>query len=195
MLRIPYGSGSIISVVGIDPGSTTLGTAVLWIDLSIMKIIASSAKTFRGDRLHNSDSWTGSLFGDRIGRILALENELVHLFQHVQPYMIATESPFISMRQPQAYGALTEVICTVRNAVMRYDVWKPLYMIDPPTVKKSVGAAGNAGKEDVKKALMLLPDLCYSGDVPLEILDEHSVDALAVAYGRWRKHLEELNYG
>lgn len=194
MLAIPEGSGSIISIVGIDPGSTTLGTGILWVDLSIMKVIASSAKTFNGDRLHG-ESWTGSLFGDRIGRILTLENELVRVFNHVQPYMIASESPFMSMRRPQAYGVLTEVICAVRNAVMRYDAWKPLHLIDPPRVKKAVGAAGNAGKDEVKQALMRLTDINYSGDVPLELLDEHSVDALAVAYGCWRKHLEELNYG
>jgi Holliday junction resolvasome RuvABC endonuclease subunit len=191
MLRMPAHSASIISIIGIDPGSTCLGTSILWVDLSTMKIIASSAKTFRGDRL-GQELWTAELFGDRIGRIASLEEELVHLFRHVQPYMIASESPFMSMRRPQAYGALTEVICAIRRAVMRYDMWKTLYLIDPPTVKKAVGASGNADKEQVKSKLMALPDLQYSGDIPIARLDEHSVDALAVAYGRWRAHQEEL---
>ncbi len=195
MLRMPSDPGSIISVVGIDPGSTTLGTAVLWIDLNTMKVISSSAKTFHGDRLQGGESWLGDIHGDRFSRIAALEQSLLRLFMHVKPYMIASESPFMSMRRPQAYGVLTEVMCAIRNAVMLYDAWKPLYIIDPPTVKKNVGAAGNAGKEEVKQALLRLPELYYSGETPLELLDEHSVDALAVAYGRWKAHLGELNCG
>lgn len=197
MLRIPYGSGSIISIVGIDPGSDTMGTAVLWIDLSIMRIISSSAKTFRGEKLVANESWTDALYGNRLARIWALENELVHLFTHVQPFMIAAEAPFVNKRFPQAGLALTEVVCAIRNAVMRYDTWKPLYLIDPPTVKRSVNArvmGGEKGKDEVKRALLLLPDLCYAGDTPLESLDEHSIDALAVAYGRWHSFLREMNY-
>jgi Holliday junction resolvasome RuvABC endonuclease subunit len=193
MLRIPYGSGSIISIVGIDPGTATLGTSVLWVDLSIMKIIASQAMTIRADRLFQ-ESWTGTLFGDRTARVLGLEGELLYLFQGVQPFMIASESPFISMRQPQAYGALTEAMCAIKNAIMRFDIWKPLYQIDPPRVKMGVGAKGNADKDAVKRAVLALPDLCYSGDTPLAQLDEHSIDALAVAYTQWRIYLKEMNY-
>lgn len=194
MLRLPADSGSIISVVGIDPGTSTLGTSVLWIDLNTMGIISSSAKTFRGDRLQDEESWLGALHGDRFSRICALEGALLHLFTHVKPYLIASEAPFISMRQPQAYGALTEVMCAIQNAVMFYDAWKPLYRIDPPSVKKAVGAAGNADKHAVKQAVLQLRDLNYAGDTPLELLDEHSVDALAVAYARWRNFLKEMNY-
>jgi Holliday junction resolvasome RuvABC endonuclease subunit len=57
-------------------------------------------------------------------------------------------------------------------------------MIDPPSVKKAVGATSHAKKDEVKAALARLPDLNYNGPVPLEMLDEHSIDALAVAYCR-----------
>lgn len=194
MLALPADSGSIVSVVGIDPGTSTLGTAVLWIDLNTMGIIASSAQTYRGDRLQDEESWLGALHGDRFSRIAALEGALLQLFTHVKPFMIASEAPFISMRQPQAYGALTEVMCAIQNAVMFYDAWKPLYRIDPPTVKKMVGAAGNAGKEEVKQAVLNLRDLNYNGEKPLHLLDEHSIDALAVAFARWRAFLKEMNY-
>jgi Holliday junction resolvasome RuvABC endonuclease subunit len=78
--------------------------------------------------------------------------------------------------------------------MLAYDPWKPLYRVDPPTVKKKVGAPGNADKNAVKQALLRLPDLNYQGETPLAMLDEHSVDALAVAYGKWRAYLEEMNY-
>jgi Holliday junction resolvasome RuvABC endonuclease subunit len=194
MLRLPADAGSIISVVGIDPGTTTLGTSVLWIDLNTMRIVSSFAKTFRGDRLQDGESWLGFLHGDRFSRIAAIEGALLDLFQRVRPFMIVSEAPFISMRQPQAYGALTEVMCGIMNAMLAYDPWKPLYRVDPPTVKKKVGAPGNADKNAVKQALLRLPDLNYQGETPLAMLDEHSVDALAVAYGKWRAYLEEMNY-
>jgi Holliday junction resolvasome RuvABC endonuclease subunit len=195
MLRLPADSGSLISVVGIDPGTTTLGVAVVWIDLNTMQIVSSEAMTFRGDRLRDEESsWLGNLHNDRLARICALESALLHFLQQVRPFLIASEAPFISMRQPQAYGALTEVMCGILNAVMFYDAWKPLYRIDPPSVKKRVGVAGNADKHAVKHAVMQLPDLHYAGDVPLAQLDEHSIDALAVAYGRWQLYLEEMKY-
>lgn len=193
MLRLPADSGSIISVVGIDPGTTTLGTAVLWIDLNTMGIVSSHAETLRGDRLQAEESWLGGLHGDRFSRIRAIESALLHLFRQVNPFLIASEAPFISMRQPQAYGALTEVMCGITNAVMFYDAWKPLYRIDPPTVKKSVGAPGNGDKHAVKQAILRLSEqLRFEGN--LALCDEHSIDALAVAYGRWRSYLEEMKY-
>jgi Holliday junction resolvasome RuvABC endonuclease subunit len=115
MLRMPDSPGSIISVVGIDPGSTTLGTAVLWIDLSTLKVISSSAMTFHGDRLQSGESWLGGLHGDRFARIAALEQALLRLFTHVKPYMIASESPFMSMRRPQAYGVTLSILPRLRK--------------------------------------------------------------------------------
>lgn len=70
----------------------------------------------------------------------------------------------------------------LRQSVMQYDQWLPYYMVDPPTVKKAVGAKGNADKEEVKRQLLLIPEIVEKSLVDLSTLDEHSIDAIAVGY-------------
>ena len=189
MLSMPADSGHEISIVGIDPGSVHLGTAVLRIDLATLRITSTMARTLNALHLPTQQPatlWASQLFGERSGRIASLEDALVSLFRDADPYMIACEAAFINLQRPQAHGVLTEVICGIRRAVMRYDVWKPLYLIDPASVKKSVGNKGNADKAAMKSALLRLPDLHYDGDIPLRFLDEHGIDAIAVGYAHWK---------
>lgn len=186
MLTLPSNSSPIINIVGIDPGSETLGVAVLSVDVTTMQIVSSIARTYIGSKMAGKNNWIGSLHGDRVGRILAHEDNLLEIFNYYNPLIIVSESPFINTKFPQSGLVLTEVLCSIRRAVMRYSIWKELCLVDPPTVKKAVGAPGNAQKEVVKEKIMQLTDLNYSGDVPLEYLDEHSIDALAVAYFKFK---------
>lgn len=192
MIRMPEGPPGIISIVGIDPGTETLGMGILFVDLLSMRVVSSEAFTFVGSKLAGKTNWIGEVHGDRQGRLRAHEENLLVMFNHYQPFLIACESPFYSQRRPQAFGALTEAIASIRRAVMRYDAWKDLRMIDPPTVKNAVGAKGNAAKELVLEALLALPELNYNGARSLAECDEHSIDGLAVAYCRYRQLLEDL---
>ncbi len=192
MLTMPFGSPPVVSVIGLDPGSHSLGVGILMLDARTLQIVGSEALTLNGDRLAGKNSWMAEVYGDRIARITAMRDTLIAIFRHHQPLDIATESPFYSQRRPQAFSALTEVICAIRDAVMQYDSWKTLYSIDPPTVKMAVGAAGNAPKEIMKEKILGLACLRYNGEIPLHHLDEHSIDALAVAYCRYKSLLEKL---
>jgi Holliday junction resolvasome RuvABC endonuclease subunit len=183
MLVIPEGASPIGCIVGIDPGSETLGMGALRVDVVKLEIIESTAFTFVGSKLAK-DTWFGDTHGARAERIAAHEDNLVEIFEYYRPNLVASESPFYSQFRPQAYGALTETVDAIRSALWRYDCWLSLFMIDPPSVKKAVGATSHAKKDEVKAALMRLPDLNYNGPVALEMLDEHSIDALAVAYCR-----------
>lgn len=183
MLVIPEDASPVGCIAGIDPGSETLGFGALKVNVVTLQIVESTAFTFVGSKLAK-DSWFGEIHGARAERIAAHEENLVQMFQYYRPNLVASESPFYSQFRPQAYGALTETVDAIRSALWRYDCWLSLFMIDPPTVKKAVGASSHAKKDEVKAALMALPDLNYNGPTPIELLDEHSVDALAVAYCR-----------
>jgi Holliday junction resolvasome RuvABC endonuclease subunit len=165
---------------------------VLGFDLTTFDIVFSDAWTLIGKKLAGKDRWITDLHGERNGRIRAIEEELLRIFNYYQPLLIASESPFINSKFPQAGLALTVVVCAIRQAVMNYDLWKSLDLIDPPTVKMAVGAPGNAPKEIVKEKIMQLPNLNYVGTTPIALLDEHSIDALAVAICRLRTLLEVL---
>lgn len=171
-----------LRVVGIDPGTDTLGFAVLDLYLSTGDLQVTHAETLILQKMLTDYRHEEQIHGGRTARLVALEERLFIYFEHYQPHAICAESPFLH-RFPQAFAALTECVSFIRRAVMRYDRYKPLEMVDPPTAKKAVGAAVKRGmtKDDVKTAIAKLP-LLYAEGVDLDAFDEHGVDALAVAY-------------
>jgi len=181
MLNIPPGP-SVFNIIGIDPGTTFVGVCVMTVDISTMKITSTIATTLNGLTLSNNE-WISEIHGNRFGRILALENALLDIFNTYQPLIIISESPFFGGRMPNAFQALVEVICAIRTAVFKYDQWKELKLVPPATVKQAIFCKGNADKFEMKnKILELRQVLNYNGDIPLDTLDEHSVDSIAVAF-------------
>ena len=172
--------------MGLDPGTNKLGVGIMCVDMKTSAIVSISAITLVGEKLAKG-SWMSEMHGDRFGRIAVLQDQLAGILHAYQVVDIASESPFYSLRHPNAYGALTEVICAIRDAVVYYDCWKGLTLIDPPTVKIAVGAKGNADKDVMKEKVMALLGQHYQGIIPINELDEHSVDAIAVVYCRWRQ--------
>jgi Holliday junction resolvasome RuvABC endonuclease subunit len=185
---------AICRIIGIDPGSTTLGFSVLEYDARTLKIIRTYAYTFNADKMNLSDL-DALTHSERYARIYALQEALYDAFLVLKPNFVISESPFMAMRRPQAYGALVEVVFAIRSALRKYDPNLSLDLIDPPSAKKAVGAAGNAKKDQVMLALRKILhqvnfDVEFS-DALFTDLDEHSVDALAIAYSRWLKLIEE----
>lgn len=186
MLSFPSSSlARTTSIVGIDPGSETLGLGIIEFNIDTFEIVQSTAFTFTGSKMFDDDSWLASSHGNRTARIAAHKDNLVYQLTQINPVCVACESPFYNPRRPNAYGVLVEVLTMIRQAVIEYDRWKSLYLIDPPTVKKSVGAAGNADKIKMLEAISNLTNLRLVCSPSL--LDEHSIDALAVAYCRYRQ--------
>jgi Holliday junction resolvasome RuvABC endonuclease subunit len=177
---------SIARVVGIDPGSQTLGVAVIEFDVITNSITSTQARTFVGDKLpfYPFDNFLSETNGDRLARIQKHKQNLFNIFKDTNPISIGCESPFYSQRRPSAFGVLMEVLTAIRNAVNEYSSWQTLYIIDPPTIKKAVGAAGNADKNAMKNKVLQMQDLNFNGDI--NQLDEHSIDAIAVAYCRYK---------
>lgn len=193
---MPSDTDTLVSVVGIDPGSETMGVGIITYDAFTHVIASCEAYTFTGSKLPGSE-WLGSIAPPRVQRIAAHETNLVRIFRRVRPLAVASEAPFINKRFPQAGLVLTEVISAIRQAVKTYDPWRVLYMIEPSRAKNAVGASGGADKDAVKAALLQLPELVNTALTPLAELDEHSVDALAVAYCQvkcmWDSNFSPLN--
>lgn len=185
---------SICRIVGIDPGSTTLGFSVLEYDARTLRIIRTYAYTFNADKMKLSDLDALS-HSERYARIYALMQALYEAFLELQPTFVISESPFMAMRRPQAYGALVEVVFAIRSALREYDPAMSLDLVDPPSAKNAVGASGNAKKEQVAHAIKkILHQICFdssASNITFDELDEHSVDAIAIAYSRWLRLIEE----
>lgn len=187
MLSLPQGNlKRTAEVVGIDPGSESLGLAIISFDIETLQIVSTQARTFVASKMFKDDTWLAQIHGQRVCRIKHLQETLIEIFNSVDPLFIACESPFYNPRRPNAYGVLVEVLDAIRNAVMEHDSWKSLYLIDPPTVKKSVGAPGNADKIKMYEIICSMDNLNPLNDLDLSSLDEHSIDAIAVAYCKYK---------
>lgn len=186
MLHIPADSTSLFNIIGLDPGSNHFGISVITVNMQTMKIVCSDAWTINGEKLAGKSNFIEEIHGGRVNRILAIEDNLLEVFNYYRPTLVASEAPFINNAFPQAGIALSEVLVTIRRAVMRYDAWKMLYLIPPSLVKNAVGAGGAGKKDIIKEKVLAIEELNYQGFVPMISLDEHSIDALAVAYARYK---------
>ena len=178
-------SDTPIVIIGIDPGSTNLGVSIYTMD-SIDVLTSIESFTLRADRLPSSE-WMGELHGDRTRRLNGLSIALSSIFNTYNPSMIVSESGYINVRRPAAYGALIEVVSMIRNAIIEYDPQCSLNFIEPSNVKKAVGAGWISDKHAVKEAVSKIEEIIQSLSTPLDTLDEHSVDATAVAYAYIKK--------
>lgn len=176
-------------LVGVDPGSDTLGAAVLDLDLGTDRITLMEARTFSGEQLSRAFRHVEEVHGGRAARLMAHEENLYQYFCYAQPHSVASEGPFLA-RFPQAFATLTLCVENVRRSLYRYYPFMPLVIIDPPTVKLSVGVKGKGKtKEDVKiglKRIIREGRILNPHGIDINALDEHSVDAIVVAYTQAR---------
>lgn len=181
MLPYPIDKNTQACIVGIDPGSETLGVSILFFDVITLQITKIVPKTYIGSKLPVSPM-LAMLHNDRVSRIKAHEENLFNIYSEYNPVAIVSEAPFYNPRRPNAYGVLVEVICAIRNSIIRYSDTMCFYQVDPASVKRAIGAKGNADKDIVKHHIGLIPEIVNVLEYPLSALDEHSIDATAVAY-------------
>lgn len=189
MLYVPEGGSTVACIVGIDPGSNTLGVAKIDFNIDTFEIIQVSAKTYVADRMYTS-AWIEENEGPRFARIKVLENAIYHFLVKWEPIGVATEAPFHNHLRPNAFGVLMEVMSGIRNAVNRFDRQMELQLIPPSNVKNAVGAAGNAKKEVVRREISRLLGKVLEFDIVH--YDEHSLDAIAAAYARYTSYCDRI---
>lgn len=185
-------SPSSFNIVGIDPGSTTMGVASLELDMLDLRIL--SIETF----LIQADAPTGGVrlpeglleyYPPRSIRMREITRRLNDAFDHYRPVQIACEAPFYNPRNPNAYGVLVEVVKTVEDAVRAWNPWRPLYRIEATSAKKAVNPLNPTdaariktikdSKVRIKEAVRIFPELSF---VDLDKLSEHEIDAIVVGY-------------
>jgi len=183
MLSIPDNSPDVFKIIGIDPGTTNLGLAVMSVDIKTMLILNTTALTFNAAKLISKDNWNCEVHSDRFDRILSLKESLMQTFMLYHPNVVCVESPFFGRSHPNAFQALTEVLTAIRDVLYQYNPWTELILVSPSEAKQAIMAKGNATKEIMKEKLLLLASEFHL-DPRLNIneLDEHSIDAIAIAY-------------
>jgi Holliday junction resolvasome RuvABC endonuclease subunit len=177
--NIYFESETTFKILCIDPGTKTLGYAVYEIDIETLDIVDCFAWTVDIVRLDIYNENTVATYQEKFARIIAHKKNFRNVLDFYQPLIVVSETPFFSIMQPSAAGPLFELFATLEQTVEEWDSLKPLYKAEPRAVKKSVGAVDHKDKEAVKKALKKIPELSKAN---LDLLDNHSIDALAVGY-------------
>src|SRR5690606_32969254 len=94
--------------------------------------------------LMNNYGVIGEVYGDKSCKLFAIEQAIYYYLSQWEVHAIVSESPYLR-RLAQAFAALTECVMAIRRAVYRYNHFITLDLIDPATVKNSVGVPGNSG--------------------------------------------------
>lgn len=178
----------VLTVGGIDPGTDTLGGAILEYDFITRLTTVRAALTFHASRTVSERGAESLCHGYRYARIYSHGEAISHLITAFNPHLMASEAPFLG-KAPQAFAALVECVMGVKAVIARDHPHYRLDMVDPPSAKAAVGAPPHTkDKEMVRKAVIAL-GLVYDPSVDINTIEEHAVDAIAVAYWRLQRAL------
>lgn len=182
-------------VLGIDPGSRTLGISILDYFPYEGKLELVEAWTLVTEQAIRNNRWRTVLIGEHEARLEAISAEILTALKTHAPDAVAMEIPYLK-RLPQTFSVLTQVMRAIEYAVKSYSLAMPLAKYDPSTVKKAIGVPGNSpDKTLVYKAVSGLACLENVSGRSLESLSEHAIDATAVAHCYCVDEFDFLNLG
>lgn len=167
-----------VRILGIDPGNTTLGMAVLEVYLPEGRMRLGHAYTVDSTRQYDALHPLIEHRSERHVKQRIMSRAVARAVRFYGPHMIAVESPFMH-RRPQAFAALTELMLRIEDGVEECDVTLPIIKIPPVKAKKAVGVKNIKSKASVKDALK--KQKVEVTERQWLTMDEHSIDATVVA--------------
>lgn len=168
-------------ILAIDPGTTTLGIAIVDYNHVDDTYLVEHATTIPIGKLFAECVSLIETQSEKAAKLRTVQTSVLNMLMAWNPSAVVSEGPYMGSF-PSAYAALVECVSNIRFAVEQFNPFYKLAVFDPASVKKSVGVSGKSGdKELVRKALARMPNLLWVSDLTLNSLDEHSVDAIAVA--------------
>jgi crossover junction endodeoxyribonuclease RuvC len=146
-------------ILGIDPGTSILGFALL--DATSTKISVITIGTFKLSKIK-----------EHADKLKAIFEKTLQLIEFYQPQILSIESPFYG-KNPQSMLKLGRAQGVVIAAAMYKEL--EVFEYSPRKIKQSITGNGNASKEQVAAMLQNM-NLIEKNKHPLD-----STDALAVA--------------
>jgi len=176
-------------IMAIDPGTNTLGVSILSLCLESSRITVEHVSTLVAENMVNPYTGIQEYYGERFTKLYALQNALTYLMHQFDIHAVVSESPYLG-RFPQAFAALTECMCTLRNAMLSYNPYMTLDTIDPATIKSNIGVSGKSGDKTLMRDAVInlfqRNEIYVVSDINIYTLDEHSLDSLAAGYSKLR---------
>ena len=177
---------NIIRIMGVDPGNN-LGIGILTIDLDTSAILGVNTN------FHILDSYINPLSHDTmLDRCNKLNGIITENMKCYNPLVVGLESSFMNVRFAKSVIQLSQYVMTIEMAVRNYDYWTRLFKYPPKMIKALVGAGGDAGKNDMLTNLKSKSELTKF--VNLDLLTEHEIDALSIAYVTYKEIINNPYY-
>lgn len=170
-------------VLAIDNGSTTLGAAIVDIDITTGILHVIYNQTVHADRYVKPYQGVTDVDEARFARYEVMGDFITSLLDTYHPHHVAVESPFL-YKQPQAFAVLKEMMLIIRMTVRNFDRILPYCEIPPDVAKKALGVRRKERGEKIDNKVLVTQALEARQDVRYHYpypLDEHTRDAIAVA--------------
>lgn len=176
-----------VTYMAIDPGQSMAGIAILTFNFSTLTFTRMEAFTsITPNNLHRRGLGAGEGSSYRFAKATHQSTVINQYAAQYKPAFVVVESPFFSMDQPGAFRPLVELLATIRFNLNKMSASTPMILYEPREVKASVGCKRMSKKEEVVKAMLLIPEI--TDLIDLSTLSEHAIDAIAVGY----KHMSAL---
>lgn len=169
-------------LVCFDPGLNTTGVSVFDVDSRTKRVSSVYAYTIYNDKLGDVTGLDSEILTERTFKLYKLCQGIHNAIDYFKPSIVGCEAPFYNRLMPMAFVSLSEVVSMIRHTVIQYNYNIPFYLVEPQKVKQGVGVAGKKGKQVVMDAIRNIPELMDNLTTPLDSLDEHAVDAIAVGW-------------
>lgn len=186
----PSSGSAYYRVVGIDPGGDTIGFSVLSYHIETQKCQLTYAHTFTASKVVRRYPHLLETHSDRFARFLVIQEQFKNILHRYHPQAVACESPYLG-RFPQAFLSLTECMHTLRLTCYDYDPCMVFNAIDPKSVKKAVGVSKKGKNKGLVAEGVNDLGLINTTGKPILSYDEHTTDAIAVAWWRLSQTLDE----
>ena len=165
-----------ITLLGIDPGTSTLGLAIFHLntELEIVKIETRCINTTKEKTKFRENA-------NLEYRIAVIGHEIEAALTTYRPVGMAIEMPFINPRRIGSVIPLARLLGVLMDRSIQSNPYRMIYKKSPSEVKNAVGARGGADKDAVLAAVQNIKEI--SDLIKLEDLTDHEVDAIAINYG------------
>lgn len=172
-------------VLGIDNGTNTVGIVILEHDIRTGISLVTRAETFKADRT------SGYLYPDMnfyedtlVARLKTIQRYMRTVLEDEDPDSVAIETPFARRAFVTSYKALSMSLDYIQTAVYDYRPGLEFVGISPYTAKAAVipkGSNFKTEKDYIRDCILADPTIVAVDGINLRTLDEHSIDAIAVA--------------
>lgn len=166
--------------IAIDPGIDNTGIAIYTVSSSL-QIMNIETMIIHPGKMNNGANDI-DIVSERMYKLLTLKKSLSDIVACIKPATVISESPFYHSSSPMAYGSLIETISYLRMGVFEIDPNISFRTVEPLVVKKNIKAGSTKGKVEMKDRLKVIEEVMNALLVPIDILDEHQVDAIAIGY-------------